>query len=302
MVLKHKSGNLFNRLKNLLGRFFAPIIIIIFFLIMLIAKSDLPIVERIKAGALDIVNPVIRVISYPSQGISYIIDVVNELVDIRQENIRLKEENKVLVEWRNYAQKVESDFNRLSKIANYVAPPDASFVTAKIIGDSGSSFSQTLIAIAGSDNNVKKGMVAITDDGVIGRVIYTGNNTSRILLLNDINSRLPVVVGESKLRAMLIGTNKDAPAIVFLPIDAKVEIGDKVSTSGFGGIFPPDLNVGVVSKVSEEEILVELYVDRNLLSFVKLVDYNLESILPNEEDEKNEKPKKVAKKKAKDDI
>ncbi len=280
MSIRSKSGSIFNKIKAILGRFFIPILVLLVFLLMLIGKADIAIVEQIKTTALDIANPIIRVVSYPAQGISYIIDSVNNIISVKEENIRLKEENKVLVEWRNYAQKLEYDLERLIKTTNYIPPPEASFVTAKIIADSGSSFSQTIIAIAGKNNGIEKDMIAITDEGVVGRVLYSGRNTSRIILLNDINSRLPVVIGKNKLRAMLIGTNKKHPTISFLPIDSQVEVGDKITTSGIGGIFPPDLNVGVVSKVSEDEILATLYFDRNLLSFVKLVDYNLKSMLP----------------------
>ncbi len=101
----------------------------------------------------------------------------------------------------------------------------------------------------------------MTDEGVVGRVLYAGDNSSRIILLNDINSKVPVVVGENKHRAMLIGTNKQNPEIEFLPIDTVVEVGDKITTSGIGGIFPPDLKIGVVSDVGEDEIFVELFVD-----------------------------------------
>ncbi len=280
MAVKNKSGNLLNKAKVFLSKFFIPIAIVSICIFILLARANINFVENAKAHTLDIINPIINVISYPSKGISYLIDTVKELANIRDENIRLREENKILIEWRNYAQKLEGDIERLIKTTNYVPPPEASFVTAKIIADAGSSLSQTMITLAGKHNGVKKNMIAITDAGVVGRVLYAGNNTSRILLLNDINSRLPVTVGKEKLRAMLIGTNKKNPIITFLPIDTTVNIGDKVTTSGIGGIFPADLNVGVVTDVQENNITVELYADRNLISFVKIVDYKLENLAP----------------------
>ena len=279
-----KYGGFFFRIKNSLRKYAVLIFACIAVIFMLLGKAEVPVVENTKSFITDVTAPLVQLVSYPSQFLSYIIDTFNEMTSLWQENIRLREENKTLVEWRNYAQKLEGDLERIAQVVNYVHPPESFFITAKVIADGGTALSQSVIAFAGQLNGVKKGFVAITDEGVVGRVLYAGEKTSRIMLLSDIQSRLPVVVGDKKIRAMLAGNNTENPQILFLPIDAEVSVGDKILTSGEGGNFPPDLTVGVVNTVSEEgAVSAELAVNRNLLSFIKIVDFELEGILPEQD-------------------
>ena len=103
--------------------------------------------------------------------------------------------------------------------------------------------------------------------------------SARVLLLTDLNSRVPVLVGSNRDRAVLVGDNSAQPDIVYLEDDATVLLGDYVVTSGHGGVFPPGLPVGVVSRVADGIIEVNPFVDWEHLEVVRLVDYALPGLL-----------------------
>ena len=99
------------------------------------------------------------------------------------------------------------------------------------------------------------------------------------MLLTDLNSRVPVIVESSRYRAVLAGDNSDRPRLIFLPTNAKVGIGDRIVTSGHGGMFPPGLAVGIVSAVSDGEILIEPFVDFGRVEFVSILRYELPHLI-----------------------
>ena len=125
-----------------------------------------------------------------------------------------------------------------------------------------------------------KGQAVINNEGLTGRVVSAGQHSARILLLTDLNSRIPVIMESSREKAVLAGDNTPHPRLKFLAVDARVNVGDRIVTSGQGGVFPPGLPVGVVSLVSEERALVQPYVNWDRLEHVTVLDYTLPGFLP----------------------
>jgi rod shape-determining protein MreC len=148
-----------------------------------------------------------------------------------------------------------------------------------VVGDPGGAFVRTVLINAGERNGVEKGQAAITGDGLAGRVAEVGQRSARVLLLTDINSRVPVVVGRARDRAVLAGDNSNAPELLYLGPTAKVQAGDYVTTSGHGGVFPPGLPIGVVSAVSEKGVRVKPFVDWAHMEVLRIVDYEMTGIL-----------------------
>ena len=113
----------------------------------------------------------------------------------------------------------------------------------------------------------------------MGRIAGVGARSSRILLITDLNSRIPVVVGPNRTRAILTGDNTDRPRIIHLPPGEMLSPGDVVTTSGHGGVLPVGLAVGVVATVNDNSVNVEPYVERDKLELVRVVDFGLSGIL-----------------------
>ena len=147
----------------------------------------------------------------------------------------------------------------------------------------GGAFVRTVLINAGERNGIEKGQAAVTGDGLAGRIAEVGQRSARVLLLTDINSRVPEVVGNVRDRAVMAGDNANAPELLYLGPTAKVKIGDRVNTSGQGGVFPPGLPIGVVSSVSEKGIRVKPFVDWSHMEVLRIVDYEMIGILDFEE-------------------
>src|SRR3546814_99565 len=160
-----------------------------------------------------------------------------------------------------------------------VPDPAIDYVTARVVGDPGGAFVRTVLINAGERNGVEKGQAAITGDGLAGRVAEVGQRSARILLLTDINSRVPVEAGTARDRAVLAGDNSNAPELLYLGPTAKLQVGDRVTTSGHGGVFPPGLPIGVVSAVGEKGVRVRPFVDWAHMEVLRIVDYEMTGII-----------------------
>jgi rod shape-determining protein MreC len=149
-----------------------------------------------------------------------------------------------------------------------------------VIGDSGSAYVRTKLLDAGARDGVAKGQAAITNDGLVGRVVEVGERSSRLLLVTDLNSRIPVVVEATRQRAILAGDNTETAYLALLAQNARIEIGARIVTSGHGGLLPPGLPIGKVSAVGDGENRVQPLVDFSLLEYVLLADGTMPPLKP----------------------
>ena len=115
-------------------------------------------------------------------------------ITVYRENIRLAEENERLLGWQQVALRLSAENAELRDLAKLVPEPAISFVTARVIADSGGAYARSVMVNAGRDNGVARGQAAMTGEGLVGRVAEVGSRAARILLITDLNSRVPVVV------------------------------------------------------------------------------------------------------------
>ena len=148
------------------------------------------------------------------------------------------------------------------------------FVTARVIAEEGDAFSHSIIAYTG-DKKVRKGQVALSDKGVVGRVDKVGNVYAKIILITDINSKIPVVIERTRVRGILSGNNTAMPQLMFTRSTSDIQEGDVVVTSGVGGMFPSGLPIGFVNSIKNGVIDVETMADISRIEYVRIVDYGL---------------------------
>ena len=176
---------------------------------------------------------------------------------------------------------LESENARLRVMLNLAPEAPARFITGRVIGDSGGAFLRSVLINIGARDGVRKGVAAVDGTSLLGRIAEVGNRSSRILLVSDLNSRIPVLVGESRERAILAGDNSDLPKLAYLPVEISIAPGDLVITSGHGGAFPAGLPVGIVVRPDpdSEELRVEPFYSTRRLEFVRLMDFGLTGVL-----------------------
>lgn len=268
---------------RILAKKFAIVILFLTaFALMLLNKTESVILEKTSSLATDLVSPIVDLLVVPARAIASVYDYFGEIKEVYKDNQNLREENKKLLNLYDKMKVLEVENKLLANLLNYVPPPEARYITARIIAEEGDAFSHSVIAYTGNSNAIKKGQVALSDRGVVGRIDKVGNMYSKILLITDINSRIPVMVEKNRVRGILAGDNTSVPKMVFIPLDAELNIGDRIITSGVAGVFPSGLPVGQIASVEKNNVTVKPYSNLNSLEYVRIVDYGLEGIITNE--------------------
>lgn len=276
---QHIGHHLTHPEKGMAGRVGYLGLVLAAFALMLLGKADVVVMERVRASVSDAIAPVLGVLSRPAAALDRVVDDVSTLSAVRDENTRLREENLRLMAWQAAARKLSSENQQLKGLLNFAQGAEPGFVSGRVIADSGGAFVHSVLVSAGARDGIAKGQAVITGDGLVGRVHGVGKHSGRILLITDLNSRIPVVVEASRTRAILAGDNSERPRLIHMPPGATVSIGDRIVTSGHGGAFPPGIPVGVVSSAGEGGDVVKPYVQRDRLEYVRVIDYGLQGIL-----------------------
>lgn len=274
---------------RLLAKKFAIVILFLSaFVMMLINKTDTVIIEKTSSMATDVVSPLIDVLVVPARTLAGVFDYFRDLSKIYDDNRKLRAENNRLQIVSDKARALEIENKLLAKLLNYTPPPNAKFVTARVIAEEGDAFSHSIIACTGRDSGVEKGQVVMSDNGVIGRVDKPGKMYSKIILITDINSKIPVMVERTRVRGILSGDNTTVPKMIFIPLSAKLTVGDRIITSGVAGVFPPGLPIGKISSIEKNSVKIKTFGNLDRLEYVKIIDYGLDG----EESASEETPEK----------
>jgi rod shape-determining protein MreC len=230
--------------------------------------------HSIRTGVADAFAPLLVTINKPIQTVADYARAVSGLATLQKDNARLRQENAKLREWYQRALVLQSENESLQTLLNIKLPPQESFVTARIIADSGSTYARTVLVLAGARDGIEKGQAVLGGDGLVGRIIEAGETTARVLLMTDINARVPVFVEGPNVRAIAAGNGSDTPALIHLPPDIVPPEGARVITSGHGGLFPYGLPVGTVMKDAQGQWAVRPATDIDRAIHVRIVNGN----------------------------
>jgi rod shape-determining protein MreC len=260
-------------------RFAFLILVAIAFALMLLGKSNAPVIDSARTTITDTVAPVLDILSRPVDSISEMVAGAQELVDLKAEMVELREQNDRLLQWQSAAHRLEAENQALRGLLDLVPDPRLRYIAARTVGDPGGTFVRSLLINAGERDGVVRGQAAVTGAGLVGRVAEVGGRSSRVLLVTDMNSRIPVLVGDGRDRAVLGGDNTSEPQLLYLGPRVVVKPGDRVVTSGHGGVFPPDIPVGLVTEVGEKGVRVEPLVDWDHMEYLRIIDFERPDIL-----------------------
>ncbi|MDE1900618.1 MAG: rod shape-determining protein MreC [Alphaproteobacteria bacterium] len=228
-----------------------------------------------RTHVMDTVAPVLDAVARPVAAVESLAASIHDTLALRADNERLRAENAHLVEWQNAVVQLEKENRDLRNLLHFKAEPGSAYISARVIADTGGAYARSLIVTAGKTDGVRDGMAAMTGDGLVGRVAETGDWSSRVLMITDLNSRIPVIVAETGDRAILAGDNSSQPKLLFLPRDAAVRDGMHILTSGHGGVFPPDLPVGTLHETAQGEVDVVPSADLGRINDIRLIDFDL---------------------------
>lgn len=248
--------------------------------LILIGKAQHSLFDRARATVTDAAAPALKVARSPLVGLDRWMGSIGEIFSVYEENLRLKDENARLRQWRNAAVALEDRVKRYQLLLRAVPDPLLSSVMARVIGRSNQPFLQTMILDAGKAQGVKPGQAVIDARGMIGRIFLAGNHTSWVILLTDLNSRIPVHIEPGNAQAIMAGDNTGAPVLDLLSQRVALKPGAQVVSSGDGGLLPPGLAIGTVVADSSGGYRVVLLADASASEDVNVVDFKQKTEQP----------------------
>ena len=218
-----------------------------------------------------VLAPVGDVLAAPGRWTGAGVDTIRDYFFAGSENRQLKAELKEMRQWRDVAIALRDENDRYRTILGLKTDPPIPMVAARIVSDSHGPFADTRLANAGSERGVKAGNPVMSENGLVGRVIGVTDGASRVLLLTDIASRTPVMIDRTNARAILTGDGGPNPRLDYLRGRDPIREGDRVLTSGDGGVLPRGLPVGTAVKGLDGRWRVVLASDRAAIDFVRIL-------------------------------
>jgi rod shape-determining protein MreC len=261
------------QVRSLVQRFSLLLLAVAALGVMVIGRAEGGLVDRSRSFVLDLVAPILSTLAQPVVAFNETVAEVEELANIRAENTRLREENERLLAWQAAARRLDAENRGLRELTHFREGPQARYISARLVGDSGTAFVRSALLDVGRAAGVQRGHAVLSGEGLAGRITEIGENSARVLFLTDFNSRLPVIVERTRERAIMAGDNSPQPRLTLAQSIAGLQPGDRIITSGHGGSFPMGIPVGVVSSFSDGGARVRLFVDYGRLQYVRIADY-----------------------------
>jgi len=259
------------QLRATIQRAAPPLLILLSAAIIVLGKADQTMFDSLRTTLTDDAAPALDALSRPLGAAVALVDRVRSVFTMYQDNLRLEQENKRLLQWQQIALKLSADNGELRGLLKVVPNSAISYVTARVIANSAGFYVRTVMVNAGADQGLARGQAAITGGGLVGRLTEVGSRAGRVLLITDLNSRVPVIIERMRAKAVLAGDNSEALRLQFLPEEADIRVGDRVVTSGEGGLIPPGVAAGIVATWSDGVAMVRPLVDAQRLEFVTVL-------------------------------
>ncbi len=237
----------------------------------LIWRIDNPRVERFRMNVIDAVVPNFDWAMAPVTGIVNLLSDFQSYQRLAQQNSDLRRELQDMKSWREAAIQLDQENARLRDLINVQLDPQLTRITGVVMADSGSPFRQSVLLNVGSRDGILDGWPAMDGIGLVGRISGVGQETSRVILVTDTSSHIPVTIQPSGQRAILTGDNTINPVLDFIEDPDQVKPGDRVVSSGDGGVFPADLLVGQLARGTDGRLRARLSADLERLEFLRVL-------------------------------
>lgn len=266
-----RDRNTPDRYSTSLGRLILSALIVLLLGLFLLWRIDSPRVERVRIELIDRVVPNFSWATSPLTGTINILRSARSYTRIYQQNKDLRRELQQMKAWKEAALQREQENARLLDLNNVRLDPKFTKITGVVLADSGSPFRQTVLLNIGKRDGIVDGWAAIDGIGLVGRIAGVGERTSRVILLGDTSSRVAVTIESNGQTGLVVGDNTSQPPIEFLENSETVRPGDRVMTSGDGGVFPSGILVGQVTQTQSGRLRVRLAADMLQLEFLRVI-------------------------------
>jgi rod shape-determining protein MreC len=254
-----------------LRRLLVGLLVLLLLGLFLLWRIDSPRVERFRAALVDAVVPNMEWALVPVTSFMGMVEDFQSYTRIYEQNQELKRELQKMTAWKEAARQLGEQNARLLDLNKVRLDPKLTYVTGQVLADSGSPFRQSVLLNVGSRDGIRDGWACMDGLGFVGRISGVGERTARVILVTDSNSRIPVTVQPSGQKALLSGDNSQAPLLEFVEDADDVAPGDRVVTSGDGGVLPAGLLIGQVVRGTDRRLRVVMSADYQRLEFLRVL-------------------------------
>lgn len=263
-------------LRQVLSRLTLPTMLVVCLAVTLIGQADQGVSNTLRAGLDDILAPAYMLVSGPIRAVEHGTGAIGHLFTLSAENAQLREQNKELLQWQEVALALQAQNAALKASLHFVPSAPPKFFTGEVVADLGGVYTRSVLVLTPPANGTAKaliGAVAMDGRGLAGRVIDVGSRAARVLLITDINSRIPVAIGAEGAPALMVGNNGPDPILTYWSTTQPPAEGAMVLTSAQAGAFPPGLPVGVVHYNDKNQPMVLPLADLSTLRMLRLFSY-----------------------------
>ena len=251
--------------------------ILIFFSILLIFLETIELkpLKYLRSFIKDTIYRSSSIVSMPSEGVGYLSSSFKEHLNLYKNYDELRKENEGLKDNVRRLDFLELENTQLRNLIEEQVASPSNLLSARVMLDKQSPYLNSFIINIGSNKNIKNGMAVLDGKNFIGRIVDVNFFSSRVLLVSDLNSKIPIITQPLGYHGILSGHGNNEPSIEYLPENNRVGNGDKVFISGKEGIFSPGIPVGKV-KIEDNEVKVLLFSDLGQVNFVNIDIGNFE--------------------------
>ena len=258
-------------------RFSLFILAVISVLLIFLETIDAKPLNAARSFVKDMIYRGSLLVSYPSEIISDTYSFTNKHINLYKNYNKLIEENKELKNNISKSEFLEMENTQLRKLIDEPSVLVSNLVSARVIFDKQSPYLNSFVINTGNNKGIKNGMAVLDGENFIGRVVDVNFFSSRVLLVSDLNSKIPVITEPTGNHAILSGHGSKETTLEYLPENHEIKNGDKVYTSGQEGIFLPGIPIGKV-KLNKDIVEVILFSNLKQITFVNV---NIEEVEKN---------------------
>ncbi len=249
--------------------------------LIFIARGNADTFSAVRMSLVGAVRPILMVVQEPIAWSQNWLGQFQTVAVLQLENKSLREESANLREWHAEAVRLNAENRALRALLQMKQPHEIASAAGTVLADNGTNFGHSVIVTIPEDFKLHRGQVAMTGSGMVGRVVDAapGSGMARVLLLDDPASRLPVMVGASRMRAVLSGQGDNTLLLEHLPGNAQVQAGDKIVTAGNDGVLPSDLALARITRIEGDRVFAEPLAPLDRLDWIRIVDFGTISTL-----------------------
>jgi rod shape-determining protein MreC len=259
-----------------LRQLLAGLIVLFLIVIFIIWRVDSPRVERFRVMLIDRFLPSSEWIMAPLTHTVNVIQDFQSYQSLYDQNQQLRRELQQMKSWKEAALQLEQENARLLDLNKLQLDAQLTWISGIVRADSGSPFRQSVLLNVGGQDGIQNGWAAMDGLGLVGRIAGVGEKTSRVILLTDPYSQIPAVIQPSRENALVVGDNTSDPLVDFIDNADLVRAGDRIVTSGNGGVLPPGLLIGQLVVDPNGRLRARLSADYERLEYLRVLrDYSV---------------------------